>query len=683
MIQRALLRALVLAPIVAVIDGLLAAQPLHSASTWIGNAALAMLATIGLGIPAFLIVGYLARSRLATTAARAWSAGGEPRARVLLVGAYVALAAVTVWLVGILCVLRSRAGFQMPRVAAVFGTSELVLAAVVAVVVGAFALPAAAAWMAHRDRLVRALSHRGLPAALFFATAIAMSVGVWGIAHWFGSSVDATPAYAAVGAVLAGTGVALFIPGSRCSAVAVVACVAIVLCTAGLSLRVPATRAAVATGGPFARSMLGVVYSASDHDGDGVPGWLGADCDDDNPAISPLAVDIAGNGIDENCSGADAPVRVHPDRAMSAARKPDIVLVTIDTLRADHLGLYGYRRPTSPQLDAFARRAAVFDMAEAPAAVTRFSLPGILFGRYVRASETTPPASSLAASLLADGYRTHAVIALPHVLAPALRTGFQLAMTVSSVADVDNARNVTDAALDWIGDPAAQPRFLWVHYADPHYPYTPATTPFGDDDIDRYDAEIAEMDAELGRLLAALATRDNTIVVVTADHGEAFGERGYSFHGQTLLQDQIHVPLLIAGPGIPARRVVEPVSLTSVAPTLLDLAHIPLPAPMSDVSLATSVLDGVQPAGRAIAELTRGRVGISRNALALVDGSSKIIWDIDDDSYSRYDLAHDPEERHDLGRPDAAALQRFHDVLDRDLAGLPDLTPLASIGANR
>lgn len=683
MIRRALLRALLLAPIVAVLDEALTEAPLHGPHAWVANALLAMVAAIALGVPVFLLTAALRSTPAARSITRIWHTGPSEQARVLVYAAYTAAALSTLWLVGVACVLHARAAFAMPRVAAVFSGSEVVVAALVVAGVGALVLPPLAHRVAHNTTATRWLTCRAVTVLGSVACATLLLSAVKLTAHWFGPLVDASPAYAATGVAIAVVAI-LVLPLRRCSALLTAGVCTAIAIASGAMLRDPSTRAAVATGGPFARTALRIVYAGFDRDGDGVPGWLGADCDDDDPTISPLAVDIAGNGIDENCSGADAPLATRGRADLApAGRPPDIVLITIDTLRADHLGLYGYPRATSPQLDAYARRAVVFETAEAPAAVTRFSLPGILFGRYIRAHGASAPTTSLASTLLAHGYRTHAIVALPHVLTPVLEAGFQLAMTVSPDPDVDNAHSVTNAALDWIGDAAAQPRFLWVHYADPHYPYTPAEAVFGTSDHDLYDAEIAEADRELGRLLAQLSARDNTIVVITADHGEAFGERDYAFHGQTLFQDQIHVPLLIAGPNVVARRIPQVVSLTSIAPTLLELARIPVPAVMSNVSLSSVVTGSASPPGRAVAELTRGKVGISRNALVLIEGSTKIIWDIDDDSYSSYDLATDPDERHDLGTPTAVSLQRFREILDSDLAALPEQAPLASIGARR
>jgi len=130
---------------------------------------------------------------------------------------------------------------------------------------------------------------------------------------------------------------------------------------------------------------------------------------------------------------------------------------------------------------------------------------------------------------------------------------------------------------------------------NPHAPYTPERARFGGDAVARYDAEIADADAEVAVLLAelgALGRRDRAIVVVAADHGEAFGEHGTRFHNQDLSDGQTHVPLIVALPGAAPRVVDGPVSLVDLAPTLLDLVGLPAPAGMNGVSLAGAILTG-------------------------------------------------------------------------------------------
>src|SRR5207253_145373 len=122
--------------------------------------------------------------------------------------------------------------------------------------------------------------------------------------------------------------------------------------------------------------------------------------------------------------------------------------------------------------------------------------------------------------------------------------------------------------------------FVWVHFFEPHEPYVAHPEfPFGSGDLDRYDSEIAYTDAAIGRLLEYVdAHVPSTVVVLAADHGEEFDEHGGRYHGSSLFEEQVHVPLLIRVPGVPAREIAEPVELIDIAPTVLNLLDIPVPA---------------------------------------------------------------------------------------------------------
>ena len=140
---------------------------------------------------------------------------------------------------------------------------------------------------------------------------------------------------------------------------------------------------------------------------------------------------------------------------------------------------------------------------------------------------------------------------------------------------------MTDRAIEYLGerDPDGRPLFFWLHYFDPHFAYKAHDAyPFGDSDLDRYDAEIRYTDAQIGRLLDWLQDsplQGKTYVIIHSDHGEGFGLHGYRYHGQHLYNDQVHVPLIVSGPGIRSIQIDTPVSLIDVVPTVLDLAGVP------------------------------------------------------------------------------------------------------------
>jgi len=294
------------------------------------------------------------------------------------------------------------------------------------------------------------------------------------------------------------------------------------------------------------------------------------------------------------------------------ARPPDVLLITLDTTRADALGCYGGPPGATPHLDALAERATLFVHASAQAAVTPVSHASIFTGlnpythglrvmhgrtenRLDEAVQTLPEV------LRAVGYRTAAFTsAFPVTRRFGLAQGFdhfdESFLTHAGRVGSDGAMNTgtsqrradetTDLALDWLArDPGDAPRFVWVHYFDPHDVFVLPP----DDVIDRhrplprlerpqlralYAVEVQYMDAQIGRLLAGVDP-DRTVVAVIADHGEGHGDHDWWTHG-LLYQEQIRVPLIVRVPGLgEGKRVESLVRSIDLAPTLLDALGVP------------------------------------------------------------------------------------------------------------
>jgi choline-sulfatase len=292
----------------------------------------------------------------------------------------------------------------------------------------------------------------------------------------------------------------------------------------------------------------------------------------------------------------------------------NLVLITIDTLRADHVGAYGWSRAQTATLDGLAKNGALFERAYAAAPITLPSHATLLTGRYppghgardngLRVSQDVP---TIATGLHARGFATAAFVAafpLDHQFG--LNRGFDVygdrlpRAADGRPANERPAADVVNDAIAWLRQNAepvtrnseptttnaerrtsnvARPFFLWVHLFEPHAPYgdPSATRPA----LDRYDEEIATADREAGRLIAALgSTAANTLIVAAGDHGEAFGEHGEYAHSIFVYDTTLRVPLLMAGPGIPAgTRVADAVTLADVAPTVMRI----LGAPMASV----------------------------------------------------------------------------------------------------
>ena len=352
-----------------------------------------------------------------------------------------------------------------------------------------------------------------------------------------------------------------------------------------------------------------------------------------------------------------------PARTEEVARL-NVVLVVVDSLRADHLGLYGYAAPTSPFLDSLDADAVIFERAWAPSSYTSQSVAAILTGRLPSSggstglleAEPSPAAVSLQRHFRRAGRRTGVVSSQPLLRRRAFTSGFediQVAGLDESWAATEVTRRALDS-LDTIGDESF---FFYLHYSDPHQPYAPPAdllTRFTDGDggdpagidvpemqaaIERgdvtaddarvdaltaaYDAEIAAVDRGLEELFAGLEQRDllaETLVVITASQGEELLDHGWWGHAWTLFEEVLHVPLLLIGPGLAPGRVTEPVSLVDLGPSLLIAAGLDAQAVASDGDPFLRRSDEgfqVRAAGRAkIAELVIRERCIHRAVLA-------------------------------------------------------------------
>jgi arylsulfatase A-like enzyme/cytochrome c-type biogenesis protein CcmH/NrfG len=279
--------------------------------------------------------------------------------------------------------------------------------------------------------------------------------------------------------------------------------------------------------------------------------------------------------------------------------RPNVLLVTIDTCRADHLGCYGYRAAVTPTLDGLAARGVRFATAVAHVPLTGPSHSSILtsrtpLGHGVRDNGSFALPStvrSVAEDFRQAGYRTAAFVSgYPLKRRFGLDHGFDVyddqlprGKDARRTAYVERtADRTTDVALRWLessspgGTPAA-PFFLWVHYFDPHAPYE-APAEYTARSASPYDGEITFVDAQLARLLRHIDAAPKgtpTLVLVTADHGESLGEHGEDTHGIFVYDSTLRVPFILAGPGVPAGRVSETIARgIDVAPTLLDYAGL-------------------------------------------------------------------------------------------------------------
>lgn len=373
-----------------------------------------------------------------------------------------------------------------------------------------------------------------------------------------------------------------------------------------------------------------------------------------------------------------------PERpAGSRAPAPALLLVTIDTLRADHVGIYGYAAARTPSLDGAARTGVRFSRAYAPAPITLPAHASALTGldppahgarhNGVRLKDTVP---TLATVMGARGFATAAFVsAFPLDRRFGLSRGFSVyddQMPRDSSGRLLNERTgaaTVERAIPWLRDHLSAPFFLWVHLFEPHAPYgDPSPGSRRRPVIERYDDEIAEADRQLGRLLDALgAARGTTLVVIASDHGEAFGEHGEISHSLFVYDTTLRVPWVMSGPGVPSdgRTIDVPVSLTDLAPTVLRLlGEGGLDAEGLDLAPVLAGSGGAQMVNRVLyAESMAPLLDFGWSPLRAVrEGPWKYI---DAPHAELYDLARDPEETDNLAvrQPDEA--RRFAQRVER------------------
>jgi arylsulfatase A-like enzyme/Tfp pilus assembly protein PilF len=370
--------------------------------------------------------------------------------------------------------------------------------------------------------------------------------------------------------------------------------------------------------------------------------------------------------------------------ALAALSQPNIVLITIDTLRADHVGAYGASPGATPALDALASEGLRFENAISPVPLTRPAHASLFTGLYPQEhgirdnlpSKLDSSTPTLATRLEAAGYETAAFVG-SFLLGrgSGFERGFGVFGDGSASGTGDRigakaerrAEDVAAEALDYLAN-ARPPFFLWVHFYDPHAPYDPP----GEFAGKGYAGEIAYADSHVGRLVTALRARgllDSTLLVATADHGEGLGDHGEDEHGVLVYEETLRVPLIAHGPGIAAGRVErEPMSLVDVATFLLEgKVATPRKKTLYFVSYYGFLHFGWSPLR-----------GVREGSMKLIFAPRPELYDLASDPRETNDLSR---ERKDVARRLFAELQKFGEG-SREAASVSagDLERLASLG---
>lgn len=643
-----------------------------------------ILAAIIVGLGQRVLVRPMQSDKLATIAA-----GGL----VLLAGVPAAAFAI-----GLYRPLRRLIVPRLPRPARFGTTGTLLLAMAGAGVLAAFAAFSRADW-------------RVLDLSPFIALGVIVVAGVGHGLFWYRSTV--------------GRRLATRVPASGLSHVLVIAIFVALVAAA----RLPETSSAFAAAEQSSlglRFALKIGRALTDGDGDGFSARFGGgDCDDNRPDVYPGAEDVPGNGLDENCEGGDAVAeastaededqgdeapapaaspassakgvpssRAPATSAAEGATKPgapftgNILIITIDALRGDRLGVAGYARPheksLTPNLDALARRGAYFRRVWSQAPNTPRSFPSILTSQTPSGVRWDKPKVNYPNLLESN-----------HTFFEDLRGAGLTPIGIFSHFYFTEDRGISKAFKEWSNDGAgtiaesnkdsASPRIvprvvarlkkaaaskerfvLWTHLFEPHSSYMthkefPSSGASGVPGLmEKYDHEIAFVDSWVGRVLAALESTglaSKTAVVIMADHGEAWGEHKVFFHGQDLFDEQLRIPLIIAIPGRSPVVSDDPVAALDVGPTLVDLVGAPPPKSFRGRSLLPAVGGEKLPHRPIYSELLPATAW-PHHAVMLVDEDKKLIHRVSERRFELYDLARDPGEKQNLA-DDAASAATF------------------------
>ncbi|WP_437487258.1 sulfatase [Sorangium sp. So ce1014] len=523
----------------------------------------------------------------------------------------------------------------------------------------------------------------------------------------------------------------------RIAGLAGVPLAALVLMTATARIEsFPPLGQAVRAGGGLAATLFGALERWTDRDGDGMGSHFGGlDCDEGDPTRYHGARDIPGDGIDQGCgdaalgdasrpagalAGPAAPPASPPPAAptapaapaataraaavpaarddrgavipavltrtiasaatptpapASAPERPDILLVTLDAVRADHTSAYGYGRDTSPRLAELAARGVLFERAYAASSETQRAIAPLVTGRRLnraardrRAWPTLLPGNdTLAERMKRAGYLTAAVSSFTWISQErGFDQGFDRFETVYGEAHPEREATghlAVKKAIELLEGAArrAQPVFLWLHLFDAHERYVahPGIR-FGSGRTAAYDGEIAYVDRQLGALLDAVARgprAGRTAIIVHGAQGEGLGEHATLGHGVELYEEAIRVPLVVALPGAAPGRYPHPVSTVDIAPTVLELGDAEATAVEGGSLAAIAAGADRAPRGPVFARTAR--------RAAVVDGHLKllVIQRKKRDRMLLFDLERDPRETRDLSNERAGDVARLREKL--------------------
>jgi arylsulfatase A-like enzyme len=377
-------------------------------------------------------------------------------------------------------------------------------------------------------------------------------------------------------------------------------------------------------------------------------------------------------------------------REVPAARRPNVVIILLDAVRADHLPVYGYPRDTAPFLTSLANRATVFDRAysssgwTSPATASLFTSlhpfqHGVIWNmRRMRESEfrvsrVPDEPETIAEALKRAGYATFAVSDNPSASElGGFDAGFDRFESASDASATAVNRRVKKWRSEITGD---RPYFLYLHYMDAHEPYLPQGRVFDEfmkdgrpnprrDFVAAYDSEIRLLDSKVQGLFESMGWDENTIVIVTSDHGEGFHDHGLVGHANSLYDELVRVPLIVHGGGALPQRIAVPVGHVDILPTLRDLLGLPPDPRNVGWSLASLLRTGAWSRGDRPLLAHLREFDDKHEIRAVVYGRHKLV-ERRPGRAELYDVEADPGETRDLAAAHPDIVARLRDTYDR------------------
>ena len=457
------------------------------------------------------------------------------------------------------------------------------------------------------------------------------------------------------------------------------------------------TKYVAITASPALDHLIELVRAANDLDRDGFGSVLGEnDCAPLDPKIHPGARDLPDDGIDQNCDGHDFSMRAPPMPSgptlpvPAEFKKPwNVLLITVDTLRYDSTTFGGYaegpkHRNTTPRLAELVKKSVSFTFCNAPSAGTMASIPAIITSKFFHSGIALdehvepgmPPRLKPENTLLSEimkrgGYHTGVIASHEYWNDWGMDQG---------VDDYDNsigktpdpfrvaADKVTDHALAWISRQQGKKWFLWAHYIDPHGRYVahPDVVDYGSSEPDLYDAEVQWTDQQIGRLfdeLVRLPSNDNTIIIVTSDHGDSMGEHTVPVgtHGTALYRELQHVPMIFYIPNNQPRQIGGAVSNLDIVPTIAELAGIDVhDLTFEGKSEVPALFYGKEDHSRIVFAETNAPAP----QRAAISEDWKLIYYMNSNLYELFNLKTDPWEHENVAPRHPPAFDKMKEALD-------------------